>query len=465
MRENSLLSPAVSRSECDTEWEWKYHVYRVHERRWDILYGRTGRWALDKIIMGSESQEKRIALEESGALDEVSDEDIQRAIEINELISEGLRYDRPDILEDAYHAGLYIATSHHVTEDIEYYYRGERLAGRSLRPSLYHGVDYLDPSPSDEELVEERLENLRRFIDRLTEKHDLPSETYTDADLVAIAQHYRWALSDGAPNIKTWLLDVTSNPFTALLFATYPEKKSHGDTGVVYQFNLNWLNNELSDEAGFRPVVPAGVPRIIRQDATFLEIHPELLNQFVANKIRFEQQSSLVFEDPYLGMTTSRVFPDQDRIQQSLQTERLSPSPRTKDSKSLDFEVVDEPPTSNAAPPFNLFLDTSTYDRLVERIYTGTGRDPSTLNDAQKDKLHYIGRFHAFLQRERPEDRATVPTSINRLEDAVAAFDPERNDSVETALKDAYENNFGADVDVIDMMEKFEDTSEREEIQ
>ncbi|MFC6616268.1 FRG domain-containing protein [Halopenitus salinus] len=387
----------------------------------------------------------------------MSDKDVQRAVEINELISEGIRYDRPNVFEDAYHAGLSIATSHHKSEDINDYYRGERLDGRALRPSLYHGVDYLDPEPSDRELIEERLHTLRRFIDRLKENHDLPSETYTDADLVAIAQHYRWELSDDAPDVRTWLLDVTSNPFTALLFGTYSEKKSCGETGVVYHFNLDWLDQELSSDAGFRPVVPAGIPRTVRQEGTFLEMHPEFLNQFVGDRIRFKQHPCLVFEDPYLGITASRVFPEQDRIRQSLETERLGPSIRISDIKDLEFEAVDEPPMSDVVPPFDLFLDpASTYERLVEQIYADTRRDPSELDEAAKDGLHYIGRFHGFLQREFPEERATLATSINRLQDAVGAFDPGQEDSVESALREGYENKLGDHVDFTALIETFE---------
>jgi hypothetical protein len=187
-------------------------------------------------------------------------------------------------------------------------------------------------------------------------------------------------------------------------------------------------------------------------------MHPEFLNQFVAKQIRFAQQSDLVFEDPYLGVTASRVFPNQDRIQQGLQTERLGPSIQISDIRDLEFEAVDEPPTSNVAPPFDLFLDTtSTYDRLVERIYVDTGRDPSMLDEAQRDTLHYLGRFHAFLQRELPGERATVATSINRLQDAVGAFDPEETDPVKMALMEGYETKLGDEADLTSLMNEFED--------
>ena len=457
MWESSIPTPAVSRSECHTEWEWRYHVYRVHERRWDRLYDSTGRWALKKILTESKPQEKRIALLESEALAEVNDEDIRRAVELNEFISEEVRYDTPSVFDDAYHAGLYLAISSHTSEDIDDYYRGERLAGRALRPSLYHDVDYLDPDPSDVQLVEERLQNLRRFVHRLQELYDLPSETYTDADLVAIAQHYRWELSDAAPDVGTWLLDVTSSPFTALLFATYSEKKSAGDTGIVFQFDHDWIDSEFSRGAGFRQIVPAGVPRIVRQDATFLEMHPELLNQFVAMRILFEQQPDLVFEDPYLGITVSRLFPEQDRLQHSLQSERLDPPLTITDIENLEFDTVDEPPTSDVAPPFELFWDnTRTYDRLVEWIYADIGHDPSALGGSELDALHDLGRFHAFLQRELLEERATPRTSINRLWDAVGEFgDPGSDHSVEAALESGYGDKLAPDFDVIVLWEEF----------
>lgn len=457
MTKNLLLSPVVSQGECHTEWEWRYHVYRVHERRWDRIYDHTERWALHEIITKPKPEKQRMSLSEAGVLEGVGEEDVQRAVEINELISEGVRYDTPDVFEDAYHAGLYIATSHHTTEDVADYYRGERLAGRALRPSLYHDIDYLDPGPSDKQLIKDRLQNLRRFIDRLKEQYDLPSETYSDADLVAIAQHYRWELADGAPDVRTWLLDVTSNPLTALLFATYSEKKSGGDTGVVYHFNLDWLDNDFSSDAGFRPVVPAGIPRIVRQEGTFLEMHPEFLNQFVANQTRFEQHPSLVFEDPYLGITASRMFPEEDRIQRSLQTERLEPPSRISDIKNLEFEVDDSSTTSNVAPPFDLFLEPkSTYERLAGRIYADTGRDPSVLDKGAKDTLYTIGRFHGFLQRELPEEQATVATSINRLEDAIVAFDPEQESPIQSALKTGYGNKLSEHVDLDALIENFE---------
>lgn len=454
----SIPTPAISKSECETDWEWDYHVYRVHERRWDRLYDGTGRWALHEIVTKPKPEQKRRALEQADTLDGVDEADARRAVELNEKISEGVRYDTPSVFDDAYHAGLYLAVSRHMSEDNRDYYRGERLAGRALRPSLYHGVDYFDPDQQDRQTVQTRLRHLRRFIDRLRANPDLPPVSYSEADLVAIAQHYRWALSDNAPEVGTWLLDVTSSPLIALLFATYSDEKSAGDTGIVYRFDLGWLDNEFPAAAGFRPLVPAGIPRIVRQDATFLEMHPEFLNQFVSDRVRFEQRDGLVFEDPYLGITESRLFPTDDRLKDSLQHERLGPPLTMTDSEALDFEPVDTPPDADVSPPFDLFVDVDpTYDLLVERIYAEVWEDPSALDPDELDRLHYLGRFHAFVQRELPEDRATPRTSITRLRWAVEDFgEPGVQHDVQGALEDGYEQKLAPDYAVADLMADLE---------
>ena len=73
-----------------------------------------------------------------------------------------------------------------------------------------------------ERIIRERLRRTGAFVQRLR-------QTRPDLDelrAVAIAQHY-----SSPAQLHTWLVDVTSNPFAALYFAS--SGAENGDIGIV----------------------------------------------------------------------------------------------------------------------------------------------------------------------------------------------------------------------------------------
>ncbi|MGW6086399.1 FRG domain-containing protein [Oerskovia enterophila] len=107
-----------------------------------------------------------------------------------------------------------------------YAWRGQSRARYDLSSSLYRHL--AKSGPVDEERMRETEKRIIREARRFGLGRDLGASN-SDAHLLASLQHH---------GVPTRLLDVTSNPFTALWFATRRPKAGQNSAGVLFAIDV-----------------------------------------------------------------------------------------------------------------------------------------------------------------------------------------------------------------------------------
>ena len=170
-------------------------------------------------------------------------------------------------------------------------FRGQSDAQWDLAPTLYR-------KPCTAAQIEKRKQRTEVFINALRENAAKLGLTRASEDeLLAVAQHY------GFPTAH---LDFTYNLEVAAYFAS-AANPSQADVGVIYGFNVQeyqemrnpfavWgISQEQAEkemrEGGLMPLPPLkivqleNVPRVLQQEAVFLEVHEEHLDTLMENCI------------------------------------------------------------------------------------------------------------------------------------------------------------------------------------
>jgi len=293
-------------------------------------------------------------------------------------------------------------------------YRGQRKDTNTwpVIPKLFRN------SPSNDEIRNGIMRAhgfamvLRKYFQR-NRRYWLP---YGDA--MAVATHY-----SPEADLGTWLIDLTSNPWTALFFASWKGEKD--DTGVVEWINVNeW--NELSAKGqnplgALRLYKPPKVPRIAAQHAFFAEATPRLLwKLYVPFSLRFRQREGLVFEDKRRGVTESRLLPPADDLK--------SVAVQFKNNARTTYPYPDAFPL-----PQNLWVDESasqTFFAIVRSWLPRHRRNVNSWPNSSSLALRAVCEFHAQLQASSRQDRLPRDRrSLGRLSQAVGlvlnSIDPE----------------------------------------
>lgn len=203
-------------------------------------------------------------------------------------------------------------------EERGWMFRGHSDANWKLVPTLYR-----EPCTPTE--IQQRQVKTRSFVDALR-SHAAPLglDKATDDDLLAIAQHY------GFPTAH---LDFTFNVEVAAYFAT-STNPTRATVGVIYGFNVSeyrQMRNPFSlfgtsqEQAekrmrshGITPLPPlrtiqlTNVPRVLQQEAVFLEMHEEHVDTVMHNCIErfYFKQGTL---QPYAGGAQSKLWMLPDR--------------------------------------------------------------------------------------------------------------------------------------------------------
>lgn len=473
------VEPVKPRDGCNSTWEWLYHTYRAVERRWDRVYGeqefsrpdgskfREYSRLMDLLV--KRDPESTIAeLDQLSSHHDISDEDIDLAVELKKLIAEhsymddwrgNLLYessDRSGPYDDAYHLALYLDTRLvDETNHLEFY-RGQRKREWDLIPSLYRDpVDHLDPAKS-RGTIDDRLETLAQFVVQIDNELNEDDRSFYDEDsLVAVAQHFHDAAKQTP---RSWLLDVTVDPLIALYFAA--SSTDADAVGVVYQFQRKWLVNDLpivGGQPGFRLIMPAAIPRIQRQEAAFLELHPVLLNQIIPRLFTFHQQEDLQFIDPYLGITEFRLLHAHSRLKIELESGRGWPMGIELSSDGWELESRAADPPTIESPKWLLTGNLDLHLEMVRDIVEETDTNWSSLSDAERDALKYIAYHHAYLQQYEFNRDYAPAYSINRFNGAISDFlDESSNPSLtlreftEQVIKSEYSQHFDRITETLD---------------
>jgi hypothetical protein len=299
--------------------------------------------------------------------------------------------------QDVYHAATDILLFPTLTyqpralksEDPEMYpyvHRGQRDSRWQVSPNILR-IQAGEASTPAPDLIRSRLRRTGAFVRSLRNKRPDLDERHA----AAVAQHFSFEA-----NVKTWLTDMTTDPFVALWFASRGGKS--GDTGIVETIPLKeW--NDLADGDGallgpLRLLYPDGIHRIQAQHGVFLEAPSAVFwSQYIKQSLTFDQRNGLVFEDDTIGVTEEDLMPENDEI---LRFARSFAEDRSVSGEALECE--DE------------IVNRLTIDFRSSQPYSGLGRriaaqwaDP--MSPYLAAQIEAIARFHAAtLRRPWPEE-------------------------------------------------------------
>jgi len=298
------------------------------------------------------------------------------------------RFSERNILEDVYLAAIYLIQRN--WSDADDVYRGQRQDTRlwPILPSLYR-------RPLTDRKFHNALKEICSLSSYIEDNYPCP---LTEVQRVAIAQHY---------GVRTWLLDVTTSPWVALYFASKGGKK--GDVGEVFRIGLpEWdrLSGAGTNNFGkITKVVVPGVIRIKQQKGLFLnEAHPQLLEQYCAETLRFHQHPHLIFRSEFQKI-------DDSLLNYSDPIAWLVKGWRKKKSRQINHPLEYRPPRS--IPPKLIWSD---YLAIVlSWCRTRTKNNP--LSQFELRALEIACRIHSDLQGH--QDIVPCERSIFKLENIV----------------------------------------------
>ncbi|OHB51482.1 MAG: hypothetical protein A2099_04835 [Planctomycetes bacterium GWF2_39_10] len=310
---------------------------------------------------------------------------VESALRLREIINEAFKARQP--FEDVYQAALHIR----YMGDYAYWnphgikcYRGQRFTWPVL-PTLFRC------HPSEEEL-NDRMNRIASFSEALDNKYPGQFDEY---QRIAIAQHY---------GVKTWLVDLTLDPWVALFFASLDG--ATGDIGTVTAFSRKgWESLSVGGQnrlGAIKLIKVSGVPRIEAQKALFLDgSHPDLVEQYVGMEIQFCQQSGLIFEDTSRGITKENLLPEDDSFAAFIAGWESNPQRPTR-------PLGVKPPNDAVMP-----LGPSDYTEIALSWYKEDRRS-LIQSKGTYSLLTKVCDFHARLQTKR-EHVNIAARSLHRL--------------------------------------------------
>lgn len=304
---------------------------------------------------------------------------IAEAVHIGPTIREAMgRVSFPHLepLEDVYHAAIYLASATEHWEHAGTCYRGQRNRAWPALPTLYRtSGDEQVPTSKDYDL---RLAKLAAFSEALNVKFPNRFEPY---QCVAIGQHY---------GLHTWLLDLTSDPWVGLFFASLNGEKDQ--IGVLTRFStIEWdrISGGGENSLGSMTLIAVpGVPRIEAQKALFLNgSHPGLIEQYVAEELEFRQTEGLVFESDYKGVSKEKLLSDDESFATFTNAWlRVEPPPP---SRALEVR-----PLRSARQP----LRPGDYREILQTLFRREN-PTDTISEVADSLLNWLCSFHAEIQR------------------------------------------------------------------
>ena len=254
----------------------------LNELSWDSYgdeWGPPMRHLFFSLINAADPERCR---EQSGYDRAVADGLLQKALMLRDIfVPIRDRYDEKEIFRDVYELAIYVCLSNgglwRYNPVRPGYFRGQTREWR-LIPSI---LRYCQTSNQ----LSAAIERLTQFVRTLQRVRP----TVTDAQAVAIAQHY----SSKENGLCTWLVDVTRDPLVGLFFASLGGKAGdHGVLWLIHEDEWSRLAAGGSNMLGaLRAVEAPGIHRIRVQKGLFIDTsHPELFDQYVPFSMKFQQR-------------------------------------------------------------------------------------------------------------------------------------------------------------------------------
>lgn len=355
-----------------SKWKDSYLAYEHQQARWPA----EGHRLLRDLVYGANPPEYWL---EQYILPRPDEMLIAEAVHIRPVIREAMQlvsFPRKEPLEDVYHAAIYLASAPEHWEHAETCYRGQCNRAWPALPSLYRAPRGAQELTSEE--YDLRLSRLATFSEALNIKYPDRFEPY---QCIAIGQHY---------GLHTWLLDLTSDPWVGLFFASLGGEK--GQVGVLARFStVEWdgISSGGENSLGSMTLIAVpGIPRIEAQKALFLNgSHPDLIEQYVAEKLEFRQTEGLVFESDYKGVSKEKLLSDDESF-----------ATFTKEWLSIDrpptSQVLEVQPLRSARQP----LLRGDYREILQTLIRRAA--PTHAISKEVDSLlNWLCSFHAEIQR------------------------------------------------------------------
>lgn len=286
-----------------------------------------------------------------------------------------IEFSRNEPLEDIYEAALMLISESGDRD--EWYYRGQRSTDWSIRPSLFRSrVDDID----------KEIEKLSSLVRYLQSELQVSQE-----DALAIAKHYSGLLED--TRVRSWLLDITSNPLIACFFASHNSEAD--DIGQVYLFKSYEMERYGSDtpkRLGEMDVIsPENVSRIERQDAEFIRgAHPDLLEKYIPINWKFKQKEGVVFTDPDLSITEDELLLAENKYEDIMKTWEEEVWPETVPTRKMVT------PPHNPTEP----ITAGDYLEMVKQWLDEMGKPYSRLDENEKSGINDLCEVHSTIQEK-----------------------------------------------------------------
>jgi hypothetical protein len=321
-------------------------------------------------------------------------------------------------LEDVYHAAIYLESAPEYWSYPQYTYRGQRKREWPLLPALFRAPNGRGSLTSEEYNL--RLNRVAAFSEAIEAQY--PGK-FNEDQCIAIGQHY---------GVESWLLDLTSDPWVALFFGS--DHGETGDIGVLIRFSeVEWNRMSAGGEntLGAMALIKApGVPRIEAQKALFLNgSHPDLIDQYAAQRIQFFQKEGLVFESSYKGVTREKLLSD-DEFFATFTNAWLAVEPR-RPSRPLGVR-----PRESATRP----LRSMDYREILDALIEGAQQRHLVSEEVDK-RLNSLCDFHLKLQAPAyAAQYGSIHLLIGAAERTLA------NQDFDTILDDLYRNHVKPEV-------------------
>lgn len=299
-----------------SEWEERWRSLRALENAWPDslrprLYG----------ILDAQNRQHRDLVEDARHT-EATRYLIDEALKLSTVVTDLIHGQTPSTFDDVYHLALFWRLEidnrrGHSPEDrgTRWLYRGENKLFPRTTASLHRVTNGT--------AVDSFVRRLERFVDTASQEWAWLDER----QLIALAQHY-----GGEPQVqlKTWLLDVTWDPYVALFFASYgwqaPDAaaKEWESVGRVRIINVNEFKEKFSGDSYIEAVRVPGFKRIRNQRALFIDApDPSIVDDYSTEQQEFHQVPGLVFEDSGMSVTEEFLL-DKDIDRHIMEWEKLS---------------------------------------------------------------------------------------------------------------------------------------------
>lgn len=298
-----------------------------------------------------------------------------------------------DTFDDVYHAAVIWRLWCEPIRGKTPHDRGQTWVHRGENKDFPKTTASIQRLPATERL--NAIRDLEQFID--TSSMNYPS--LDEEQVIALAQHYG---GDDGVDLRTWLLDITWDPYVALFFASYRweppanEDEAWKSIGRVSSFNVSELEKCLSNNHLRWTTIP-GFQRLRNQRALFFDApDPSIIDDYTPYRVTFHQKPKLVFTDPTMSVSEEHLLGDtstqgidqwRDDARPIEEVRKIEKLERTQEVKSFIAKIATGHLSRN--PRFHGLRDNPDRNRIVQltsKMYVSMRED----DRIERTSIHWL---------------------------------------------------------------------------